>query len=133
MILAVSLPILAYFCFPERRDFIFPRRILVSVPEITVDENGDLCLGENDIRRAGQVFEMLTEPQSSSVKLRTHAGLQSRVFTLDTRHAVSTLLSRKIIHTFYSSDSAEISKYSVGPTPMENLPTSYCFGLTYQQ
>jgi hypothetical protein len=75
------------------------------VPEITVDENGYLGLGENNIRFAGKLLEMLAEPETPFVKFRAHTGLQSRVLPLDAGHAIASLLRGQVIrHIFTAPD-----------------------------
>lgn len=83
VILGVPFTILGYFCFPEIRDLVFPCRKPVSMPEIAVDENSDLGLGENDIRFTGQLLLMFAESEPPFVKFRANAGLQSCIFPLN--------------------------------------------------
>lgn len=93
----VPFQVFGYFRFPEIRDLVFPCWEPVSVPEIAVDENGYLGLGENDIRFAGKLLEMLAEPETPFVKFRAHAVLQSRVLPLDAGHAIASLLGCQVV------------------------------------
>lgn len=97
VIFLVALAILGNLFFPEIRDLLFPCRKPVSVPEIAVDENSNLGLGENDIRFAGKLIEMLTEPETPFVKFRAHAVLQARVLPLDAGHAIASLLGCQVV------------------------------------
>ena len=67
------------------------------MPEVTIHENGDSDFPENDIRLAWQFFNVLSESQTSPMKLRPHPNLQSRVFSLDAGHAVAALLRCQVI------------------------------------
>jgi hypothetical protein len=42
------------------------------MPEITINENGELGAGEDDIRFTGKMLDVLTESKSTLVKLRSY-------------------------------------------------------------
>jgi hypothetical protein len=52
-ILSIALSVLPNFLLPEIRNSIFPGREPVSMPEITVNENGDFGLCESNVGAAG--------------------------------------------------------------------------------
>ena len=94
---AVPLARLGYLLSPKRRELVLPCWKAVSVPEVTVNEYGDLFPRKDNIRLARESLHMLPEPKPSLVKLRPDAYLHARVLPLDAGHAVAALLRRQVI------------------------------------
>lgn len=50
---------------PKRTELMFPQRKLISVPEIAVDENGDLVIPEHKVRTPWQIRGVSVEAQAT--------------------------------------------------------------------
>jgi hypothetical protein len=70
------------------------------MPEVAVHKHGYPGLAEHDIRFPGQFFDMLAEPQPFSMEAGSNLHLKSRILSLDAGHAVTALLTCKIISHF---------------------------------
>lgn len=97
MVFFVPFSVFGNFLLPEIGYLVFPSRESVSMPEIAVYENGDPGSTKDDVRSAGKLFDMLSEPEPPLMKLGANAYLQSRIFSFDPGHAVASLLGCQVI------------------------------------
>lgn len=67
------------------------------MPEVTIHEDNDPSLAENDIWLAGQFLDMFSEPQAFPVKGGAHSHLWACILSLDAGHAVAALLGCQVI------------------------------------
>lgn len=101
MVSSVTFTVFRYFLFPKIRDLVLPGRESVSVPKIAVHEHGDPGLSENNVRLAGQIFDVLAEPQSSSVKSRAYPYFKAGILALDAGHTEAALFGCQVVrHQF---------------------------------
>ena len=73
------------------------------MPKVAVYEDSNLLPGEYNIRIAGKITHMFTEPQASLMENRADQNLKTRILPPNARHAVTTLLGCQIIPPFVHS------------------------------
>ena len=56
----------------------------VAMPKVAVNENGNFCFGEDDVRFAWQLFKVFTKPQASLMEFRAYREFQSCILPLNT-------------------------------------------------
>src|SRR5260221_187814 len=82
---------------PELRKFMFPRGQPPTVPKISVHEDGELFLWENDVGTAGQGADVATEFQPFGAKLPLHQFFQRAVLQFHALHGASALGGREVV------------------------------------
>lgn len=65
---------------------------LMTMPEATIDENNRLVFLKHNVRRAGQFGIIDTIAQTSGEKILPHNHFRLSILSLDSSHAVATLL-----------------------------------------
>jgi hypothetical protein len=93
----ISLPVAAYLLLPKNRDFVLPQRKPVTMPEVTVDEDGDPLPCKHDVGISWYPPDMFPKTQTLGMKLRPYCFFRCGIPTFDARHAVAALLGCQII------------------------------------
>lgn len=84
---AVALDLLT----PERSEFMCPPVEIVSMPEITIEENGQLGTIEGEVRAAPHLLRVLGRPMTALPKFASDLALDKGSAPLNARHERATL------------------------------------------
>jgi hypothetical protein len=116
---------LIYLLLPEMRDRVPPGREPVSVPEVSVHEHDDALCRKDYVRLAWKRLDVLSEPQTLSMKGSSKLPLWRRILAPDARHAVRALGGSQIVrHYCLSANSSASSDIRASGVLTARIPRS---------
>lgn len=99
MKIAVVTPSVTFdLLLPVRSELSTPTREPPAVPVISVDEDDDFRIDEDEVWSSREAAPMFAKPKATSMKQPTNSKFRSSVLAADQRHGATALLRREIVH-----------------------------------